>query len=197
MTLSPRYQKVVRDLWDNKARTALVVLAIAVGVFTFGSVFTTSNVLLYDMNEQYLAANPPSITFNIDVFDQSLVNWVERQPLVTGADARTRTILKLVKPDRKETMFATGYKDYNQIHINTLNPQTGAWPPQRKEVVIERSSLSMSGSQVGDQITVELPNGLKRQLTVTGTVYDVNSIPEICFPTSPAMSPMTLFLGWG
>ncbi len=36
---SPRWQKVFRDLGSNKTRTVLVVLAIAVGIFTFGSVF--------------------------------------------------------------------------------------------------------------------------------------------------------------
>jgi len=34
--LSPRWRKVLRDLWGNKFRTLLVVLSTAVGVFALG-----------------------------------------------------------------------------------------------------------------------------------------------------------------
>ena len=44
--LTPRWHKVIRDLWSNKTKTILVVLAIAVGLFAFGSVFITQDVLV-------------------------------------------------------------------------------------------------------------------------------------------------------
>ncbi len=50
--LSPRWRKVVRDLWSNKTRTVLVVLAIAVGIFAFGSAFIAQEVLVADMDTQ-------------------------------------------------------------------------------------------------------------------------------------------------
>ena len=33
---SPRWNKVLRDLWGNKVRTLLVALSIAIGVFAVG-----------------------------------------------------------------------------------------------------------------------------------------------------------------
>ena len=36
--LSPRWRKVMRDLWSNKTRTILVLLSIAVGVTAIGMV---------------------------------------------------------------------------------------------------------------------------------------------------------------
>ena len=36
--LSPRWRKVLGDLWSNKTRTILVVLSIAVGVFAVGMI---------------------------------------------------------------------------------------------------------------------------------------------------------------
>ena len=35
----PRLHKIIRDVWDNKPRTILTVLAITVGVFAFGGMF--------------------------------------------------------------------------------------------------------------------------------------------------------------
>lgn len=36
--LSPRWRKALRDLWLNKTRTILVILAMAIGVFGIGLV---------------------------------------------------------------------------------------------------------------------------------------------------------------
>ena len=42
--LSPRWQKVFRDLWSNKTRTILVLLSIAIGVAAIGMVSNTKHV---------------------------------------------------------------------------------------------------------------------------------------------------------
>ena len=58
--LTPRWQKVIRELWSNKTKTILVVLAITVGLFAFGSVFITQDILVTDMDRQYQAVNSSS-----------------------------------------------------------------------------------------------------------------------------------------
>ncbi len=77
--IDPRWRKVIRDLWSNKTRTLLVVLAIAVGVFAFGSVFITNEVLVSDMDTQYHAYNASTITMSVSSFDDDLVRWARRQ----------------------------------------------------------------------------------------------------------------------
>ena len=98
--LNPRWRKVVRDLWSNKTRTILVVLAIAVGVFAFGSVFITQEVLITDMNAQYRDTNPSNIIMNIKSFDDGLVRWARRQKEVTDAQGRTLYLVKLVGDEK-------------------------------------------------------------------------------------------------
>ena len=58
--LSPRWRKVVRDLWNNKSRTVLVVISIAVGVFAVGLIAGTQAILSTDMPAAYAAVNPAS-----------------------------------------------------------------------------------------------------------------------------------------
>ena len=67
--LTPRWRKVVRDLTSNKTKTILVVLAIAVGLFAFGSVFITQDVLVADMDSQYRAVNSANIILSTPYFD--------------------------------------------------------------------------------------------------------------------------------
>ena len=50
---SPRWNKVIRDLWVNKTRTILVVLSIAVGVFAVGTVAHMQVIVSDDLNQSY------------------------------------------------------------------------------------------------------------------------------------------------
>jgi len=50
MMLSPRWRKVLRDLWHNKPRTVIVVLSIAVGVFAVGMIASTQIMMSNDLS---------------------------------------------------------------------------------------------------------------------------------------------------
>ena len=173
-----RWNKLLRDLWKNKTKTILVVLAIAVGIFAFGSVFICQEVLVADMNSQYLATNSPSIVISMSPFDDNLIRWAERQPGVADAQGRITGSLKLIAKDGKPyTLSLIAYDDYENIEVNKITTETGAFPPGRQEIVLERASLGITGAALGDRITVEQSNGRKYELTVTGTAHDLNAFP--------------------
>ena len=57
---APRWRKVIRDMWSNKTRTALVVMSVAVGVFAIGVVTGAQRVFLSALNDSYGGSNPAS-----------------------------------------------------------------------------------------------------------------------------------------
>jgi putative ABC transport system permease protein len=175
--LNPRWRKVIRDLWSNKTRTILVVLAIAVGVFAFGSVFITQDVLVNDMNTQYRASNASTITMKIRSFDDSLVRWAHRQEEVADAQGRAVYLVKLIGESETHNLNLYAYDDYENMSLNRINPEVGTWPPDRYEILFERASFSPSGAQIGDSIVIELSSGRQYELNVAGTVHDVNVFP--------------------
>jgi len=118
--MSPRWKKVIRDLASNKSRTAMVVLAIAVGVFAFGSIFVTREVMLADMDSQYRAVNASSITLSISAFDDDLVRWAGRQDGVTGAQGRSTFMTKLVQNGSFRNLDLYCYDDYDDLHMNIV-----------------------------------------------------------------------------
>ena len=63
--IKPRWSKVLADLWDNKTRTLLVVLSIAVGVFAVGTIVNAFNILNTDIDASYAAVNPANITIPV------------------------------------------------------------------------------------------------------------------------------------
>src|SRR5512138_2592846 len=95
--LDPRWNKVLNDLWDNKARTILVVLSIAVGVFAFSSVFISSDAMLSNMNTQWQSTTPSAISLSLAPFDEDLVRVVRGMPGVYEVEGNVSVALKLIQ----------------------------------------------------------------------------------------------------
>jgi len=123
--LSPRWRKVIRDLWSNKTRTILVVMAIAVGIFAFGSAFIAQEVLISDMDTQYHAYNASTITMSIPSFDDDLGRWARRQEEVVDAQGRAMYSVQLVGQDRTFNLNLYAYDDYEDIKLNRITPEKG------------------------------------------------------------------------
>jgi len=193
--LNPRWRKVIRDLWSNKTRTILVVLAIAVGVFAFGSVFITQEVLVSDMDTQYHAYNASTISLGIPSFDDDLVRWARRQEEVVDAQGRAMYSVKLVGQDRTFNLNLYAYDTYEDIALNRITPEKGKWPPGRRDILFERASVSLPGVQIGDNIIVELSDGQQYELNVAGTVHDLNVVPANLNPELTAYVSLKT-LGW-
>jgi putative ABC transport system permease protein len=177
--LSPRWRKVLRDLWGNKARTILVVLSIAVGIFAVGMIVGTREVMTREMQASWAAANPASASLFTDLFDEELVWTVRNMPEVAQADARRSFVLRFKNSPQDEqwrSILLYTYPNYDDIRIFELYPETGTWPPGEQEVHVERASLEWMGVGVGDAIFVEALDGKLRELRVAGTIHDLTQM---------------------
>jgi putative ABC transport system permease protein len=177
--LSPRWRKVLRDLWGNKARTVLVVLSIAVGVFAVGMIAGSQSVFSRGLNDTWASANPPSAVLYTMPFDDEFLWTVRNMPEVEEADGRRSMYLRFKADPQAEQwrdIQLYTYPDYDDIRVQEVWPERGAWPPPEKEVLIERSSLAWMGVQEGDTILVEAPNGKLRELPIAGTAHDIGQM---------------------
>jgi putative ABC transport system permease protein len=152
--LSPRWRKVVRDVWLHRGRTVSVVLAIVVGLAGAGAVLDAWALLRVVTREEYLATNPASATLHVDSVDSALLDAVRALPAVRDAQAR-RTIHAGMRVDGAWTtglLYASTKLD--QQRIGTLAYERGEWPPADGAIVIESSSVKFAGASVGDSIDV-------------------------------------------
>ncbi len=175
---SPRWQKALADLWGNKARTALVVLSIAVGVFAIGMVSGSSVIISRELRAQYALTRPASATiYTVDAFDDDLVNVVRRMRGVEEAEGRRLlTVRYLAGPDRWRSLQLIALPDYDEIRIHKVNPVAGAWPPPEHAVVVERSSLQALQVHLGQSLLIETPEGKRRQVRIAGVAHDLSQI---------------------
>jgi putative ABC transport system permease protein len=176
--LSPRWRKTLRDLWVNRARMVLAVLAIGLGTFGFGTVIGAYSILERELGVEYLASNPASAKLWTDSFDESFVDAVRDRPTIADAEGR-RTIIGRIEKSagdwRSIVLFAVD--DFDEVRINALEPEAGAWPPRDREILIERDALPNANAALGDTVFIKTPTGPKRGLLVAGTVHDVGQQP--------------------
>ncbi len=169
----PRWHKILSDLWSNRVRSLLVVASITVGLFAIGVIATMYSVISADMASGYAATNPANIFISTQLFNKDFVDHIRRMQGVRQAEgARISDIRLEASPGEWVLVRVKSAPDFNEMQINAIHLDEGVWPPQDHEIVIERSKLAKTRAQLGDEVTVELPSGKKRQLKVTGIVQD-------------------------
>ena len=191
--LSPRWRKVVRELWSNRARTSLVVASIAVGIFAVGTVQHLRTVILAEMQQVYDDSNASVATLFVNGVDDDALTALRRMPEVADAQGRSSVGVKVLVGDKWQNMSIIGIDDFADVRINRIslvyslvgNPEFSAelsrWPG-KEEIVIERGSFDAKDAlpadlRVGDTLTLETDGGKKRTVKVVGTVYDPNGFP--------------------
>lgn len=182
--LAPRWRKVLRDLWSNRTRTILVLVSISVGVTAIGMV--TGSQLIVDRNlpDAYAAVNPASATiYALSNFDENQVEALRAQSEVGAAEGRRFLNVRFRTPGSTDwrSLQINAVPDYENMAINKIRPEAGAYPPPRRELLIERASLSPSlglgDVGIGDTIIIEAPNGREREIRIAGTVHDMSQLP--------------------
>ncbi|MCB9138599.1 MAG: FtsX-like permease family protein [Caldilineaceae bacterium] len=181
--MSPRWRKVINDLLSNKTRTLLVLLSIAVGVSTIGMVMTSQMIVDQSLPEAYAAVKPASAQiYTLNTFSDGMVNSIAAMDEVDAAEGRRSLTVRFETEDGEwRNLELNAVSDYEEMDINVIEPETGAYPPPDQGVLIERASmdpsLGLSDLQIGDMLEIETPNGKKRQIRMAGTVYDMNQMP--------------------
>ena len=172
--MRPRWRKVLLDLWEHKGRTALVVLSIAVGVFSVGVIAGAYVIISNDMSASYAANRPANLEIRMADFDQELLTTVRNAQGIGQAEAR-RVFGMRVRPvggTKWTSLDIVAVEDFEANRVNLLNPLAGVSRPGRQEVILERDVLQEFQIQVGQMLAFELPDGSVETLRVVGVVQD-------------------------
>ncbi|MGB7874075.1 MAG: FtsX-like permease family protein [Anaerolineales bacterium] len=172
--MKPRWRKVFLDLFENKGRTLLVVLSIAVGVFSIGVIAGTYVIISNDMSVTYAANNPANIEFRMDDFDDAMLTTIRNTRGIEDAEGRRVINMRVREMDSEQwtTLDIIAVDDFDENKVNLLNPINGLSKPDKDEVVLEREVLDDLDVQIGQKLMFELPDGTTKSLPVVGIVQD-------------------------
>ncbi len=184
MTLQPRWRKVLRDLWGNKARSFLVILTIALGVFAAGFVSTSFTMVLSDMQAEHEAVHPSAATIHTNYFDDELTCVLEKLPGVQAVEGRSYMDARMLAPDgQKISLGVEMIPDDGVPTIDRLRPAVPGGvvaPLGERELYLERSVGEIYAVEPGDVVRVLLNDGGVRELRVADLVHDVK-MPSYVF----------------
>ena len=177
--LRPRWYKVIHDLFGNKTRTLLIVLSMAVGLFAIGIILSARTILSEGLAGSFAAIQPSSGTVRtVELFDEDFIQSVRSMPEVQEADARRNISARVeVAPGEWKNITLFVIADYDDIRVNKVSSQSGAWPPPPREILIERAALPVIDAHVGDTIRIKLPNDTQREMRIAGLAYDPAQLP--------------------
>jgi putative ABC transport system permease protein len=151
----------------------LVVASILVGLFAIGVIASLLVLVASDMRTGYAATNPANLFIDTSLFEKALMKRLERIPGVRQVEGARAVSMRIqTGPDEWANIQIYSISDYEEMQINRVARLAGEWPPGDRQVVVEQTKLASSHSQVGGQVTIEIPSGEVRQLELVGVVKD-------------------------
>lgn len=175
----PRWRKIWRELWLYRARTMLVILSIAMGVFAVGMIAAGWEILAREMPAAYADVDPASAVLYTTDFDDALLQTVGRMEGVADAVGRRTAATQVqVGPEQWERLELIALSSYTYMPVNRIIPVSGEPLPAAKTLLVERSGLALLNQQPGAQVTLKTTDNLSRELNFTGVVYDPTLDPS-------------------
>ena len=172
--MRPRWRKVFHDLTGSLSRTALVVVSIAVGVFSIGMIVGAYVIISHDMSASYAANNPMNVELRTDDFDSNLVRTVQDMTGVKQVEGRRVFTMQVRLPGSSRWVASNvvAIDDFAKQKINLMHVLSGTGKPAKKQVLLEQELLQNLNVKVGDQLEFLLDNGSTRSMQVVGIVQD-------------------------
>jgi len=192
--LSTRWHKVLTDLWKNRARTLIVALAVAVGVYAIGVVLNTRELVVREYRADQDGALMAAAIIHTTAFDDALAERVAELPGVAAAEGRS-VVRAQVYDDSAMPRDLVVYSvpDLNEMDVDLVTKLGDTVAPGRREMVLERLALDYLGVEVGDSLILELDNGAEKQLQIIGSVHDAQQLsPGITSRPTGYVSPETM-----
>lgn len=184
--MRPRWRKVISDLLDNKVRTLLVVLSIAVGVFAIGVLAGTYVIISQDLGVTYAANNPANMEIRLDDFDQDLLQTIQKFDGVKEAEARRVFTLLIRTPGQTKwtAVDVVALESFSDNQVNLLDLVSGAPVPEEGQILLEKEVLDDIQIGPGGTLEIRLRDETIKEIEVAGVVQD-SSTGAIDFLSPP------------
>ncbi|KQV46829.1 hypothetical protein ASC95_25215 [Pelomonas sp. Root1217] len=163
-----------RDLWQHRARSLLVVLAVALGLTAAGTILNAWTLVERATDDGYRASRPVSATLALDRADARALAMAQAQPGIAAARLRRSVMAAVQANGRSRNAVVVSLDDFRRENIGRLQLDA---PPTDGGLWMERSSLDFSGASVGEPVSLRLAGGETQSVDISGLVRDVSQAP--------------------
>ena len=167
------WDKVWRDLWENKGRTIQVVLIIAVGTFAIGMIIGTRQFMISGMQLVWGMSSPATIYLwsSPGIDDESLaaLGRVDGVTAIEGI-AQAGIEWRLSPDDAWQPAGLSARKDYDEQTLSRYELIGGEWP-HKKSFAVGQGGDAAYGIDMGDRVYIRLDD-YETEVTIGGVLQD-------------------------
>ncbi|PJF44781.1 MAG: hypothetical protein CUN55_02235 [Phototrophicales bacterium] len=185
-----RVRKILRDVWSRKGRTALVSIAIFIGVAGTIALFSLSDILISQLEEDIKPEELAMIDVNVSLEQEDLTfdNAAYLAQLravdgVTGVEGFAANSVYFSKDPETTTFrdleeaFFYGYDiPFEQIQIEPMRLVEGDYPRGGEQIAVEKRFAEKYGVSIGDTLYFRVLSG-----DTTNSVLEPRTISGIVF----------------
>ncbi len=175
--MSRGIKKILNDLRGNAGRTALVVLALSLGLWGLGFNVVSFTIMQNDLNENFLRSKPYHVAIGADDFPPDVLRQLAERPEIEAAEFRDLSFLRIeAKPGYWLPLWLFAVDDFSHTRLAHLYPQVGSSRPSPGSVLIERNGKLVSNLVVGTLARVRV-GGKTLSVPVSGITFDPAQAP--------------------
>lgn len=170
-------KKALNDLRSVPGRTALVILALVIGLWGVGSILVSYIILKNDLHENYVRTNPAHVIITSKDFDKLDLEAFKNMPEIESAEFRDLSLQRIeVYPDQWIPLWVFGVGDFNDFNMAQFYNEKGAKIPGSDTMLIERDGEKISDLKIGSSARVRA-NGNIFEMPITGFSFDPAQAP--------------------
>lgn len=171
------FKKALNDLRSVPGRTALVILALVIGLWGVGSILVSYIILKNDLNENYKKTDPAHVIITSKDFDKLDLNAFRNRVEIESAEFRDLSLQRIeVYPDQWIPLWVFGVKDFDKFNVARFYNEKGAAIPGLGSLLIERDGEKISDLKIGSSARVRA-NGKIFEMPITGFSFDPAQAP--------------------
>lgn len=161
-----------------RARLSFVaILALTIGLWGIGSLLVSLHILGNDLNENFLRTDPLHVAMVSDDFERLNLDDLRARPEIAAAEFRDKATLRIeVKPDKWIPLKLNAVGDFEDLQSARFFAETGAFPPPKGTMLIERNALLISDLSIDNKARVQ-SGGAVFSVPVSGIAFDPGQAP--------------------
>ncbi|XCP86978.1 FtsX-like permease family protein [Roseburia hominis] len=166
LDLVPQYEKV------HRKNSRISVLCIVISVLLVTTIFSMADMALRAQKGYFIKTNGEYHISLKDIDEQTAEMAGSRIDVsVCGWTYQGSTGMIGEKP----VIFA-GANENAFSSLTEMNMQSGVYPAQADEALLNQAALEQSGLAVGDTVTVTVPDGSRKDYLITGVLENMGSL---------------------
>ena len=171
-----RWIKLLRDLQAEAGRNLIMLVAIGVALFGVTVMLGAYAVVTREVRVNYLSTNPASASIDVEVTPRVL-ELARSFPGIADTEPRSVVEARVEVDGAWMRMLVFVVDDFEAMRLNTFTPVSGAWPPPKGTVLIERMARDVIDAIEGAPVTIKVGDNPAVPIEVSGFVHDTTLAP--------------------